>query len=338
MGLRAVAIMAFRHSRALFAPMPADPETAGAPTISVVIPVYRASECMAELYRRLTLHLEAIVPSHELVLIEDCGPDDSWNLIRELAARDPRVRGAQLSRNFGQHRAITAGVDLARGDWIVVMDCDLQDRPEEIGRLYACAVEKDFDIVVARRVRRRDPWAKRVTSALFYATFRYLTDLQYDGSVGNFRIISRQVANAFRDMREQMRFFGGIVNWLGFRVGSVDAQHDERFAGSTSYSWAKLVELAVQTIVAHSDKPLRLAIRVGFLLAVTAFIAGLGVIVAALRGQIAVLGWASLMVSIYFMSGVILAFMGMLGLYLGRVFEEVKGRPLYVIREQTFRA
>lgn len=308
----------------------------GDPVISVVIPVYRGEECLGELHGRLVAVLEPLVHDFEIVLVEDCGPDQSWLHIKALAGRDPRVRGLQFSRNFGQHRGITAGIDAARGDWVVVMDCDLQDRPEEIARLYAAALE-GYDIVLARRQRRRDGWWKRTTSAAFYATFRYFTELPYDGSVGNFRIISRQVADSFRDFTEQMRFFGGIVNWLGFRVSSIEVQHDARFAGETSYTWRKLFELAVQTIVAYSDKPLRLAIRLGFLLASGALVGGAVVFVRALLGGIQVTGWASLMVSIYFLSGVILAFMGILGLYLGRVFEEVKGRPLYVVRERTYR-
>jgi polyisoprenyl-phosphate glycosyltransferase len=306
-----------------------------APELSVVIPVYRGEQCIDELYRRLVESLSSITTAFEIVLVEDGGPDGSWQRIKEIAAHDPRVRGQQFSRNFGQHRAISAGIDCARGNWLVVMDCDLQDRPEEIPRLYAKALT-GFDIVVARRVQRRDGWWKRTTSAAFYATFRYLTDLQYDGTVGNFRIMSRQVADSFREFSEQMRFFGGIVTWLGYRVASVDTQHDARFAGDSAYTWKKLVDLAVQTIVAYSDKPLRLAIRIGFLLAFGALVGGAYVFARALLGGVTVTGWASLMVSMYFLSGVILGFMGVLGLYLGRVFDEVKGRPLYIVRERTF--
>lgn len=305
------------------------------PVISVVVPVYRGEACLDELYRRLVTVLSSLVARFELVLIEDCGPDQSWSRIKDLAVTDPRVRGMQFSRNFGQHRGITAGIDAARGDWIVVMDCDLQDRPEEIAPLYAKAL-LGFDIVLARRVRRRDSLWKRLTSGVFYAVFRWLTDLQYDGTVGNFRIVSRQVADSFRGFTEQMRFFGGIVTWLGYRVGSIDVQHDPRFAGQTTYTWPKLVDLGVQTIVAYSDKPLRLAIRAGLLLAGGALAGGALVLVKALRGGYQVSGWASLMVSIYFLSGIMLGFMGIIGLYLGRVFEEVKGRPLYVVRERTF--
>ena len=306
------------------------------PGISVVIPVYRGAECLDELHRRLIQALEPIVADFEIILVEDCGPDDSWQRIKRIAAEDPRVRGIQFSRTFGQHYGITAGIDLARGDWVVVMDCDLQDRPEEIPRLYREA-QAGFDIVLARRAVRRDGWLKNMTSRAFYALFRYLTDMPYDGAVGNFRIISRQVADAYRGFTEQLRFFGGLVTWLGYRVSSIEVQHDPRFAGTTTYTWGKLLDMAVRTIVAHSDKPLRIAIRIGFAMALLALCGGVFVLIRALVVGIAVSGWASLMVSIYFLSGITLGFMGILGLYVGRVFEEAKGRPLYVIRERTFR-
>lgn len=305
------------------------------PEISVVIPVYRGEDCLDELYRRLVTALEQHGTTFEIILVEDCGPDQSWRRIREIAATDARVRGLQFSRNFGQHYGITAGIDAAIGEWIVVMDCDLQDRPEEIPRLHDAALT-GYDIVLARRQERQHSLSNRLASKAFYSVFRYLTDLPYDSSVGNFRIISRQVADSFRGVREQLRFFGGIVTWLGYRVTAIDVQHDPRFAGETTYSWRKLLDLAVKTIVAHSDKPLRLAIRVGFGLSLLSLAAGAWVIVRALRHEIPVTGWASLMVSIYFMSGIMIGMMGIIGMYLGRVFDEVKGRPLYIVRERTF--
>jgi dolichol-phosphate mannosyltransferase len=310
-------------------------EAPGAVLLSVVIPVYRGEDCLEELYRRLVESITPISSAFEMILVEDCGPDQSWAAIQRLARRDRRVRGLQFTRNFGQHYGITAGIHESRGQWIVVMDCDLQDRPEEIPRLYAEAC-RGFDIVLARRLLRQDGLWKRSTSSLFYAVFRYFTELQYDAAVGNFRMISRQVADSFCDFKEQLRFFGGIITWLGFRVSSIDVQHDPRFAGETTYTWRKLINLAVRTVVAYSDKPLRLAIRFGFLLAFAALCGGAYVFVRALRGGVTVSGWASVMVSLYFLSGVMLGFMGILGLYLGRVFDEVKGRPLYVVRERTY--
>ena len=303
--------------------------------ISIVTPVYRAEGCLEELYRRLVAVLSGITQDFEIVMVEDCGGDRSWEIIRGLARRDPRVKGIQFSRNFGQHYGITAGLDHCDGDWVVVMDCDLQDRPEEIPRLYARAQE-GYDVVLARRGARADSVGKRLGSWLFYRLFSWLADIDYDGSSGNFRIVSRKVVAAFRQMREQLRFFGGQVKWMGFPTAAIEVRHDERFAGPSTYTLGKLLRLATETIVAYSDKPLRLAVRFGFLLAAIAFGFGIYIVVhAALYGS-PIIGWASLIVSFYFIGGVIIAILGMIGIYLGKTFDEAKKRPLYIVMHTTF--
>lgn len=302
------------------------------PEISVVIPVYKAEDCLAELYRRLSLALSGISEDFEIVLVEDCGGDRSWPMIIELNRKDPRVKGIQFSRNFGQHYGITAGLDHCSGRWVVVMDCDLQDRPEEIPRLYAKAQE-GYDVVLARRGRRKDPWPKRVTSWLFYKAFAYLADMEYDGDVGNFRIVSRRVVQSFRGMRERLRFFGGLVSWMGFSVASIEVQHDERFAGKTTYDFAKLWKLASETIIAYSDKPLRLTIRFGFAIAAIAFAYGSYIVYLALSRGVPIMGWSSLIASVYFLGGIIICNLGIIGIYLGKAFDETKRRPLYIVRE-----
>jgi glycosyltransferase involved in cell wall biosynthesis len=193
------------------------------PHISVVIPVYKAEDCLYVLYKRLADSLETITQDFELILVEDCGGDRSWDIIIGLANSDSRVKGIQFSRNFGQHYGITAGLDHCDGDWVVVMDCDLQDRPEEIPRLYDKAQE-GYDVVLATRGKRKDSPLKRVTSWLFYQIFNYFTELQYDGEVGNFRIISRQMVQSFCLMRERLRFFGGLVDWMGFSTWGIENQ------------------------------------------------------------------------------------------------------------------
>lgn len=303
--------------------------------ISVVIPVYRAEGCLEELYRRLTAALEPLTADFEIVLVEDCGGDRSWPLIVELARRDPRVRGLQFSRNFGQHCGITAGLDHCDGDWVVVMDCDLQDRPEEIPRLYAKARE-GHDMVVARRGRRSDPLFKRLASWLYYSLFSWLADMQYDPQAGNFRIVSRKVVSVYRRMRERSRFFGSLINWMGFPAAAIDVQHDERFAGESTYTFGRLWRLGAETIVAYSDKPLRLAIRFGFLIALAAFVYGLYTVFHVLVHGSPVSGWSSLIVSIYFIGGIVIALLGVLGIYLGKTYDETKGRPLYVVNHTTF--
>ena len=303
--------------------------------ISVVIPVYRAESCLEELYRRLKAVLEPLTADFEIMLVEDCGGDRSWPLIVELAQRDPRVKGIQFSRNFGQHYGITAGLDRCNGDWVVVMDCDLQDRPEEIPRLYAKAQE-GHEIVVARRGKRSDPLLKRFSSWLYYSVFSWLADMDYDPQAGNFRILSRKVINNYRNMRERSRFFGSLINWMGFPFTSIDVQHDERFAGDSSYTFGKLWRLGAETIIAYSDKPLRLAVRLGFFIATCAFLYGIYILFRALFHGSPVTGWSSLIVSIYFMGGVIVAILGILGIYLGKTYDETKHRPLYVINHMTF--
>ncbi len=305
------------------------------PHLSIVIPVYKAAQCLDELYRRLKAVLESISLDFEIILVEDCGGDNSWEVIERLAAADPRVRGIQFSRNFGQHYGITAGLDCSRGQWVVVMDCDLQDRPEEIPRLYGKAQE-GYDVVLARRGARRDPTLKRITSWLFYKIFSYLADIEYDGASGNFRIMSRTVVTNFRRMGEQLRFFGGLVQWMGFPTASIEVEHAERFVGKSTYSFAKLWKLAAETIIAHSDKPLRLAVRFGFMMAVFSFCYGIYILGHAIFNGSSIPGWNSLIVSLYFLGGIIIAILGILGIYLGKTFDESKKRPLYIIRRATF--
>ncbi len=305
------------------------------PIISIVIPVYKAESCLDELYRRLVLSLETITPDFEIVLVEDCGGDHSWEIIERLSAQDARVKGLQFSRNFGQHYGITAGLDHCVGDWVVVMDCDLQDRPEEIPRLYAKAQE-GYDIVLARRGKRQDPVLKRFTSWLFYKLFSYLADIEYDAQTGNFRIMSRKVVSNFRRMREQLRFFGGLVQWMGFPSASIDVEHAERLEGSSTYTLAKLWKLASETIIAYSDKPLRLAIRFGFTMAFLALCYGVYIFTRVMFYGSPIEGWSSLFVSLYFIGGIIIAILGIMGIYLGKTFDESKKRPLYIVRRATF--
>lgn len=305
------------------------------PLISVVIPVYKAQDVLDELYQRLRTSLESITREFEIILVEDCGGDNSWEIISRLADYDQRVRGIQFSRNFGQHYGITAGLEYSRGDWAVVMDCDLQDRPEEIPRLYAKAMQ-GYDVVLALRGRRKDSLFKRCSSFLFYKIFRYLTDMDYNGQSGNFRIISRKVVDNYLLMREQLRFFGGLIHWLGFPVAYVHVEHGERPKGASTYTFSKLWKLATETIIAYSDKPLRLTVRLGFFMSLASFCFGFYLTVRSLLFNIPVPGWTSLIVSLYFLGGIIIFILGIIGIYLGKTFDEVKKRPLYILRRKTF--
>jgi glycosyltransferase involved in cell wall biosynthesis len=303
--------------------------------LSIVTPVYKAEGCLEELYRRLVAVLSGITQDFEIVMVEDCGGDRSWGIIGELARKDPRVKGFQFSRNFGQHYGITAGIDHCDGDWVVVMDCDLQDQPEEIPRLYAKALE-GYDVVLARRGRRTEGAGRRAMSWLFYRIFSWLADTEYDGDAGNFRIISRKVVVNCRSMREQLRFFGGLINWMGFPTASVEVTHAPRHDGRSTYTFAKLCKLASDTIIAYSDKPLRLSVRFGFIMSFLAFGYGVYIFLDAWLHGSPVAGWPSLIVSIYFIGGIIISILGIIGIYLGKTFDEAKKRPLYVVSKTTF--
>src|SRR6185295_350970 len=240
------------------------------PHLSVVTPVFRAEGCVEELHRRLVDALGSITRDFEIIMVEDCGGDRSWEIIEALARRDPRVKGIRFSRNFGQHYGITAGLDHCDGDFVVVMDCDLQDRPEEIPRLYA-KVREGYDVVLARRGKRADGAMKRLASWAFYRLFRWLAETDYDGDAGNFRIMSRHVVDNVRRMREQLRFFGALLDWMGFQTTSIDVRHDASRSGGSTYTFRKLWRLAMETVIAYSDKPLRLSVRFGFLMSLLAF-------------------------------------------------------------------
>lgn len=301
--------------------------------ISVVIPVYKAEGCLHELYRRLWAVLETITTDYEIILVEDCGGDRSWALIRELALADPRVKGLQFSRNFGQHYGITAGLDHCSGDWVVVMDCDLQDQPEEIPKLYTKAQE-GYEVVYARRAVRQDHLFKRWSSRLFYRIFDYLTEQKSDPAIANFGIYSRKVIADYRLMRESVRNFPLFVRWLGFPSAAVDVEHAPRFSGTSSYTLYKLIHLAVDSIIAQSNRPLRLSIKLGFLMALGSFLVAIYYTLRYFIYSIPVSGWTSLIVSLYFLAGLFFVNTGFIGLYIGRIYSEVKGRPLYIVLDK----
>ena len=298
----------------------------------MVSPVYRCRECIPELHRQLVAVLEPLVPTFEIVLVNDGCPAGSWDAIQAIATADSRVKAINLSRNFGQHYAIAAGLHHCAGNWVVVMDCDLQDRPAEIPNLYRKALE-GYDIVYAQRQERQDSWFKRALSRGFSVVYNLLSDIPLDPQVANFSIVSRPVVDNYNRLKEMNRFYHLNLKWLGFRAAYLPVEHASRFAGSSAYNLRRGFGLAVESIAAQSNKPLILAIRAGLLMSGAAIAVALFYIVEYLRHRIVVTGFTTLIVSIYFIGGLILANMGVLGLYLGKVFNEVKERPLYVVKE-----
>jgi len=309
--------------------MTADP----APRISVVSPVYCCANCLRELCARLGETLSAIGETYEIVLVDDASPDNAWRVIRDLCAASPRIKAVSLSRNFGQHYAIAAGLEHVSGEWVVVLDCDLQDRPEEIAALYAKARE-GFDIVFAEREKRRDSWFKRTTSRVFIALLNWLSGANYDYRTANFGIYARAVIDAVRSMGDRSRFFPVLVRWTGFRATSVPVCHDARTEGKSSYSLRKRLRLALDIVLSSSDKPLRLVALLGLIISIVAIGMTGYSLVRYLHGDVTVAGYTSLIASMWLLAGVILFCMGIIGLYVGRVFESVKFRPAFVVREK----
>lgn len=300
--------------------------------ISIVIPVYKAEKHLQELHRCLIETLSPITTAYEIILVEDYGGDSSVEIIKRLAGEDPRIKPIFLSRNFGQHSAIAAGLDHSKGQWVIVMDCDLQDRPEEIKHLYEKA-QQGYDIVLARRSVRNDPILKRFGSYVFYRTLGYLTDTEQDHTIANFGIYHRQVIDAICDMKDYCRYFPTMVKWVGFKSTNINVKHSERMDDKSSYNLRKLLALAANVIIVFSDKPLRLTVKLGLFISGTAFLFVILNLFRYIRGEIVVAGWTTLIVSIWFLSGLIIFILGMLGLYIGKSFDQVKRRPTYIERK-----
>lgn len=302
--------------------------------ISVVVPVYNEAPGIRAFHERTTRALEAIPrASHELVYVDDGSHDGSLELLRGFAEADERVRVLKFSRNFGHQIAITAGLDHSRGDCAVVIDADLQDPPEVIGEMVE-AWRKGFDVVYGVRARRDGEGAlKLLTASAFYRLLRRIVGIDIPVDVGDFRLMSRRALDELGRLREKDRFVRGLVSWIGFRQTGVSYVRDERVAGETKYPYSKMFKFALDGITSFSTAPLRLATWLGYAASAFAFLYLLSVFVQKALGH-TVDGWATIMVALTFLGGVQLICLGIIGEYLGRVFNEVKPRPMYVIEEQ----
>lgn len=305
--------------------------------VSVVSPVYGCKGCVRELVEQVAASVVAVTSDFELILVDDASPDGAWAVIEELAAEYPWVRGFQLSRNFGQHAAIYAGLCQARGEWIVVMDCDLQDVPSAIPDLHAAAEAEQADVVLAQRFDRQDSWFKRLQSRGFYWTLQWLTGVPQDPTVANFGLYHRRVIDTVLAMPEQERAFPLMVKWTGFKQIAMPVEHAERFEGSSSYTFGKLLRLASGIALSYSDKPLRMVAGGGIACSGLAFIFTLIAIFSLVSGQTTVAGYTSIIASIWLLGGLTLLSLGVVGLYVGQVFRNVQGRPTAVIAQATSR-
>lgn len=305
-------------------------------TLSVVSPIYKAENFVIPLVERISNTLNKLNIDFEIILVDDLSPDNSWELIEDLSLKNPSVKGIQLSRNFGQHYAINAGLTVATGEWIVVMDCDLQDIPEEIEKLYIKATTEKFDIVLARREYRKDKLLKRLFSYLFYQFLNYSSGLKHDEKIANFGIYHKKVINAILTMPETIKYLPLMVNWVGFKRTTINVLHDER-DGQSSYGFRKRVQLALDVFLSYSDKPLKIFVKLGALISISSFIFSLIYIFLWLNDKIVVHGFTTIIISVWFLSGIIISILGVIGLYIGKTFQDVKKRPVFIINKTTFK-
>ena len=303
------------------------------PHISVVSPVYRGEKMVHELVRRISENVSKITEDFDIILVNDASPDFSWAEIQKECAADTRVKGINLSRNFGQHRAITAGLNYAMGDWVVVMDCDLQDRPEEIPNLYKKAQE-GYDVVQGERFERKDKFLKRLSSTVFNAVYGYLSGIKTNKKIANFGIYKQPVIRAVCNMPERDRGFGTLVHYVGFKTVSMPIEQGNRFEGTSSYTLSKLIKLAFGTIISNTNKPLRIMTGMGFTMSIISLLIAFYNVVVNLLGMIGVQGFTTTVFSIWFVGGMLMMQMGIVGLYIGKIFDQVKGRPLYVVMDE----
>ncbi len=299
--------------------------------LSIVSPVYRAAGIVDSLAQRITEEAEKITDDFEVILVEDGSPDDSWTAIEQVCASNPKVKGLRLSRNFGQHPAISAGLEHTRGKHVILIDCDLQDNPKYFSDLFNEA-KKGFDIVIARKAERSHPYFKNLFALIFFKLFNWLSDNPASSLEGTYSIISRKVVNAYLRLGDYHRHYLPTLRWLGFQWSHVEVVHDERKEGKSSYTFGKLVDHALVGIISQSDKMLRIGIGLGLVYFIASVLGSLYLITSYfLYGYKE--GWASTFVLLLLSTGLILLTIGILGLYLGRMFDQVRNRPVYLIDE-----
>lgn len=312
-------------------PLPEQVATAGLPRFSFVIPVFNEREVLPQFFERLDALLGRLDGAAEVVLVDDGSKDGSIDVLRVKCGADPRYRLLRLSRNFGHQIAITAGIDHATGEAVIVMDADLQD-PPEVALALIEKWEEGYEVVSAKRSTREGETAfKRWTAHLFYRFLDAMTPVEIEKDVGDFRLMDRKFVDAFRQMRERDRFVRGMVSWVGFRQTTVSFDRDPRAAGRTKYPLSKMLRLAANGIIGFSDIPLRIALWFGALISVLAFAFGIYVFAGWVFNAALVPGWASTVIILTFLGGINLMMIGIAGLYVGRIYEQVKNRPLYII-------
>ncbi len=302
------------------------------PLLSIVSPVYQGEELVDELVRRIVEEIGQLTDQFEVVLVDDGSSDRSWKMIEASCLKDSRIKGIKLSRNFGQHYAVTAGLQYCSGECAVIMDCDLQDNPRDIQLLYE-QFKNGYEVVFTKRIRRRHSTFKRISAKIYNTLFKILSDKNYDVDAGSLTLVSRRAKEEFLRLKEKDRLYVQLFKWIGFRSTYVPVEHGERFAGKTTYSFTKLFLVALQGWTSHSHRLLQLSVVGGFLLSIITLLIGIYIVVLYLFRGFQV-GWPSLFVAILFSAGLILMSIGVTGIYIGKIFEEAKDRPLYVVESK----
>lgn len=300
--------------------------------ISLVSPVYLAENIINKLVNQIEVTMVNLNVEYEIILVDDRSPDDSWIKILEIAKSNSKVIPVRLSRNFGQHAAIMAGLSKTQGEWVVVMDCDLQDQPKEIKKLYDEAM-RGYDIVLASRANRQDTFIKKISSKCFYKIFNYLAGVEIDNSIANFGIYHRKVIRSVLNVNDYIKFFPLFINWVGYKKSIISIEHANREEGDSSYNWNKLFRLALDVIISFSDVPIRVFIKIGLSISVLSFCISIFYLIQFFRGKILEPGFTSLILSIWFISGITISCIGVVGIYLVKTFNQTKNRPVYIIDE-----
>lgn len=302
--------------------------------ISIMSPVYRGEKMVHELVSRIKENVTTITLDYEIILVNDASPDHSWDEILKECSLDKRVKGINLSRNYGQHQAILAGLEYVKGDWTIVMDCDLQDRPEEIPALYSKAME-GYDLVVAQRAVKKYSFLKKLSSKSFYAVFKYLSGIDFDNKLSSFGIYNHKVIDSIRNLPERDRFFPIQVNLVGFKSAVLPIHHGERLEGDSSYTLSKLLKLAFGILISNTNKPLRIMVWMGFVMSLFSMLMAFYNVVAYFVGINYIRGYTTTIFSIWLVGGLLMIQMGVMGIYLGKIFDQVKGRPLYLVMDEV---
>lgn len=302
--------------------------------LSVVIPVFQSEAGLEELLERLKQALFAIRTGLEIILVDDGSDDNSWEIISKAAKKEGFIKGLRFSRNFGQHQAIFAGLELAQGEWVVVMDADLQDLPEEIPMMLTKA-QLGYDAVLARRMDKKASWFSRVLTIVYYQFFYLMSGIKQDPSIGNFGVYNKRLIHQVLQMKECNWYFPTMVRWVGLNQSTLNVKHGVSSSQNSNYFFKSKFHLGLNTLLAFSDKPLRLTIKSGLFVALIGFLFALVTLIRYFSGAIVVPGYASIIISLWLLFGLLLTTIGIVGLYVGKTFEGVKNRPRYIVDQKT---